>query len=74
MKKQKETAVCSVCKSKVCKGKTLYICKDCSCKFCDECGNIEERLCNDCLEDVDLEKDEAKEITHDVEEFTQEQD
>jgi hypothetical protein len=66
---------CSVCKEKPRKGKTLYKCKECECKFCEDCGDKEKQLCNDCLGyDYDVEKAGEREIAHDVQEFSQEED
>jgi hypothetical protein len=38
--------VCEICEKEV---KVAYECKECGCKFCEDCGNAERELCDDCL-------------------------
>lgn len=38
--------ICEICGMEVTE---VHNCKDCEAKFCDECGNIKERLCYDCI-------------------------
>lgn len=39
-------SICEICGMEVI---DVHNCKDCEAKFCDECGNIKERLCYDCI-------------------------
>jgi hypothetical protein len=38
--------ICEICGMEVIE---VYNCKECEAKFCDECGNIKDLLCYDCI-------------------------
>ena len=67
--------ICGACEAEECEGKPLYTCKQCGCKFCEACGDVEKMLCDNCRdEDMSVVHEEEKEIAHDLQEFTQESD
>ncbi len=45
-KKNKKMLICEICGNVVDK---LYTCKSCGVKFCENCGDPERGLCEDCL-------------------------
>jgi hypothetical protein len=38
--------ICEICGMEVIE---IHNCKECEAKFCNECGNMKERLCYDCI-------------------------
>jgi len=47
-------SVCAVCGEE----DTLYKCKKCGISFCDYCGESEEKLCENCLEETEDAKED----------------
>lgn len=38
---------CEICEKKV---KTVFRCKECSTRFCKDCGSEEREMCEDCVQ------------------------
>ncbi len=38
--------ICDICGMEVAK---VYRCRECGAMFCEECGDVEARICYDCL-------------------------
>ena len=49
---------CEICEERV---DEVYTCVVCGSKFCEYCGDTDEKICIDCLEEEDNSEDEENE-------------